>query len=157
MSQPGKSQPRRPPLGDSSADTYGVGHPAPPGRGREEHPGSPTPISCSLRGEPGEGGGGREESRCQGACWSHALFRGLFRPPGPCPWHVSRARSWGPAWYLSPQPPGVLLPGPGHPQGLTRRGSWTAPPHSWEAPASDSCPGTPTVLHFKEGRVKALQ
>lgn len=58
---------RPPPPGDSSADTYGVGRSAPPGGGREEHPGSPTPISCSQRGEPPGGGGGREESQCQGA------------------------------------------------------------------------------------------
>lgn len=130
-----------------------MGRPAPPGRGREEHPGSPTPISCSLRGEPGGGGGGRKESQCQGALpQGSGPTRCSVASSGPrslilgmavgeevgqwSPWPLA-----APAWDLSPQPLGMLLPGPQHPQGPAGPGSRTHPPHSWEA--SNSCPGTP--------------
>lgn len=144
MSQPGKSQPRHPPLGDSSADTYGVGCPAPPGRGREEHPGSPTPISCSLRGEPGEGGGGGV--RVPGSPLVPALFCGLFRPPDAPVLGMSAGGGAGvPPGAHHPNHPVFCFQGLGTPRVSTRQGSWTAPPQSWEALASDPCPGTPTT------------
>lgn len=150
----------RPPLGDSSADTYGVGRPAPPGRGREEHPGSPTPISCSLRGEPGSGG--RKESQCQGAL-----------PQGSGPTRCSVASSgprslilgmavgeevgqWSPqplaapAWDLFPQPLGTLPPGPQHPRVLLGQGHGHTHLIPGRPPTPARVPPSHAALHLKD-------
>ena len=168
MSQPGESQRPHPLLGDSSADTSGVGHPAPPSAGREEHPkGSPPPSPVPGDGSlaAGQGGvtaqksfssGGSGPVPCSAASsglWSLILGTSVRKEAGagsprPPPVPAQRPSPWPlgillPGVSVSPEcVPGILGISPLSLGGPHRSPAWAPPPQA--------------VLVSRKGRVKAL-